>query len=121
MILYFDKECDYLRSERMPTLPEMLIQPTTLKARLPSTHGGTSILLIGGSKERNSYAYSIREKKYRKLPLLPLGHSITPNICVNFRNKAIFSFKLDWESSIRVASLDLIGIRTVDIGMPQPH
>jgi hypothetical protein len=56
---------------------------------------GNSIVLIGGAETRENFAYSIEKNAYRKLAALPVGHNITTNVCVNFKDRAIFTFTHD--------------------------
>ena len=62
------------------------MRPTAVAAKLADIYGGDSFLMIGGNEERDNYAYSIMENRYRKLPKLPVGHNITTNVCVNYSN-----------------------------------
>ena len=63
-----------------------MMRPTPVHAKLAPDYGGQSILMIGGNEERESFTYSIKENKYRNLPKLPLGHNITTNVCVNYKD-----------------------------------
>jgi hypothetical protein len=74
---------------------------------LPTNAGGKSIVLIGGTETRENFAYSISENAYRKMAALPVGHNITTNVCVNYKNKAIFTFIHDAKLCIKVAVMDL--------------
>ena len=40
-------------------------------------------------------------------PKLPLGHNITTNIVVNWKEKAVFTFIIDAQLTIQSACLDL--------------
>jgi len=84
------------------------MRPTAVIANLP--HHGDSIVLIGGNETRENFAYSIANDSYTKLAALPVGHNITTNVCVNFKDKAIFTFIHDAELSIKVAVMDLTTI-----------
>ena len=66
------------------------MRPTAVIADLP--YHGKSIVLIGCTGTRENFAYSIAKNAYRKLAALPVGHNITTNVCVNFKDKAIFTF-----------------------------
>jgi hypothetical protein len=81
------------------------MRPTAVIADLP--YHGKSIVLIGGTETRENFAYSIAKNAYRKLAALPVGHNITTNVCVNFKDKAIFTFIHDAKLSIKVAVMDL--------------
>ena len=40
-------------------------------------------------------------------PKLPLGHNITTTICINWQEKAVFTFIIDAQLTIKSACLDL--------------
>lgn len=44
---------------------------------------------------------------WKLTPRLPLGHNITTNITVNWKDKAIFTFTIDAQMTIKSAVLDL--------------
>jgi hypothetical protein len=81
------------------------MRPTAVIAHLP--YHGESIVLIGCTDKRENFAYSIAKNAYRKLAALPVGHNYTNNVCVNFKDKAIFTFTYDAKLSIKVAVMDL--------------
>lgn len=83
------------------------MRPTAVHANLPLNLGGNSILLMGGTEQRENWAYSIEQNVYRKLAMLPVGHNITTSVCVNYKNQAVFTFIHDAKLFIKVAVLDL--------------
>ena len=91
-------------------MPKPMMRPTAVKAQLSDAMGGDSILMIGGNEERDSWSYSINQNKHFKLPKLPAGHNITVNICVNFHNKAIFTFIHDAKLAVKIAVMDLTAL-----------
>lgn len=91
-----------------------MMRPTAVKAKLSDEMGGESILMIGGNEERDSWSYSIDQNRYFKLPKLPVGHNITTNICVNFHNKAVFTFIQDAKLCIKSAVMDLTSLKPID-------
>jgi hypothetical protein len=91
-----------------------MMRPTPVHAKLAPHYGGESILMIGGNEERESFAYSIKEDKYRKLPKLPIGHNITTNVCVNYKDQAVFTFLQDAKLLIKVAVMDLTNLDEED-------
>lgn len=98
------------KATALASLPKQVMRPTAVHAHLPPMLGGRSIILIGGTEQRENWAYSIEQNKYRKLATLPVGHNITTNVCVNFKNQAIFTFIHDAKLFIKVAVLDLTKI-----------
>ena len=76
----------FIDSKPVPNMPKRMMRPTPVHAKLAPDYGGQSILMIGGNEERESFTYSIKENKYRNLPKLPLGHNITTNVCVNYKD-----------------------------------
>lgn len=88
-------------------MPKRMMRPTPVFAKLSHQMGGENILMIGGNEQRESFAYSIAQDKYRKLPLLPAGHNITTNVCVNYKDQAMFTFLQDAKLFIKVAVMDL--------------
>ena len=97
-------------SKPIANLPKRMMRPTPVHAKLAPNYGGESILMIGGNEERESFAYSIKDDKYRKLPKLPIGHNITTNVCVNYKDQAMFTFLQDAKLFIKVAVMDLTNL-----------
>jgi hypothetical protein len=91
------------------SLPKQLLRPTAVNATLAPNLGGRSIILVGGTEQRENWAYSIEKNVYRKLAKLPVGHNIVCNLCVNYKNQAVFTFIHD-ARNIKVAVLDLVNI-----------
>lgn len=100
----------FIKSTPLASLPKQIMRPTTVHATLPVNLGGKSIILMGGTEQRENWAYSIEKNVYRKLATLPVGHNITTNVCVNYKNQAIFTFIHDAKLVIKVAVLDLTKI-----------
>ena len=63
--------------------------------------------MIGGRADRNCQRYDVDNNKWEIAPRLPLSHNITTNVCVNFKNEAIFTFIVDAKLTIKSAVLDL--------------
>ena len=63
--------------------------------------------MLGGRQDRSSQIYSFVEKKWMLSPKLPMGHNITTNITVNWKDKAVFTFIIDAQLTIKSACLDL--------------
>jgi hypothetical protein len=100
----------FIRSTPLMSLPKQLMRPTAVQAILAPNLGGRSIILVGGTEQRENWAYSIEKNVYRKLATLPVGHNITTNVCVNYKNQAVFTFIHDAKLFIKVAVLDLVKI-----------
>ena len=69
--------------------------------------GRGKIFMIGGDKERLNIVYDTYTNEWSWLPLLPRGHNITCNVCVNYYDRAIFTFILDGKFTLRIAVLPL--------------
>ena len=52
-------------------MPKQLLRPTAVHATLAPHLGGKSIILMGGTEQRENWAYSIEKNVYRKLATLP--------------------------------------------------
>ena len=63
--------------------------------------------MLGGRQDRSSQIYSFLQKKWQLTPKLPLGHNITTTITVNWKDKAIFTFLIDAQLTIKSACMDL--------------
>jgi len=63
--------------------------------------------MIGGHRDRFNHVYSVRYDSWSYLPKLPEGHNLAPNVCVNYQDKAIFTFMTDARLNIKVAAMDL--------------
>jgi len=104
---FFPKNNKFKRFTKLASLPKQLMRPTAVIAKLPCIAGGYSIVFLGGIETRENFAYSISNNAYRKLAALPVGHHITTNVCVNFKDQAIFTFIHDAKLTIKVAVMDL--------------
>ena len=63
--------------------------------------------MIGGRADRNSQIYDIQANSWKIAPRLPLSHNITTNVCVNYKEEAIFTFIVDAKLTIKSAVMDL--------------
>jgi hypothetical protein len=104
---FIPKNNKFKRFAKLASLPKQLMRPTAVIAKLPYIAGGYSIVFIGGIDTRENFAYSIQNNAYRKLAALPVGHNIMTNVCVNFKDQAIFTFTHDANLYIKVAVMDL--------------
>ena len=86
------------------------MRPTAIPLTSAIKYRCEQIVLIGGTEMRENWVYSIKQDKYFKLAKLPIGHNITTNVCVNFKNQAIFTFIHDARLTIKIAVLDLLNI-----------
>jgi len=51
--------------------------------------------------------YDVLTDQWQIAPKLPLSHNITTNVCVNFKEEAIFTFIVDAKLTIKSAVMDL--------------
>ena len=70
------------------------MRPTLLSVKMDAAGQGF-IYMIGGSQERHNLCYNTKENIWKYLPRMPVGHNITCNVCVNYFDRAIFSFMVD--------------------------
>ena len=49
-------------------------------------------------------------------PRLPVGHNITTSICVNWKDKAVFTFVIDAQMMIKSAVMDLEKANFTELG-----
>lgn len=65
--------------------------------------------MLGGRQDRSSQVLNLKEKPamWQLTPKLPLGHNITTSITVNWKDKAVFTFVIDAQMTIKSAVLDL--------------
>ena len=89
----------------MPLLGENTMRPTACVLNSP-VHG-QRLFMLGGRQDRSSQCFSFRDQKWELSPKLPLGHNLTTTICVNWQEKAIFTFVIDAQLTVKSACLDL--------------
>jgi len=94
-------------------MPNRLMRPTPVIVN-KSFNGNCEIYFIGGDETRCSLKYDTKAKTWGWLPKLPPGHPISCSVCVNYRDKAIFTFTLDGKLNIKAAVLDLKNPRVVN-------
>ena len=68
---------------------------------------GKRLLMLGGRQDRSSQCYDFSRRVWMVSPKLPLGHNITTTICINWQEKAVFTFIIDAQLTIKSACLDL--------------
>jgi hypothetical protein len=68
--------------------------------------------MIGGDYDRYSLMYDTRTDLWSWLPLLPRGHNISCNVCLNYNDRAIFTFMLDGKLSMKAGVLPLQKMQT---------
>ena len=73
--------------------------------------------MIGGRADRNSQCYDIATNTWTITPRLPLSHNITTNICVNYKEEAVFTFIVDAKLTIKSAVLDLANAAFTEVGV----
>ena len=72
--------------------------------------------MIGGRADRNSQLYDIAANTWTVAPRLPLSHNITTNICVNYKEEAVFTFIVDAKLTIKSAVMDLAQANFTEVG-----
>ena len=77
---------------------------------------GKRLLMLGGRQDRSSHVYSFKENKWVLSPKLPKGHNITTTIAVNWQEKAVFTFIIDAQLTIKSACLDLEKAEFTELG-----
>jgi len=87
-------------------MPERQMRPTLLSVNMNS-RGEGQIFAIGGDNDRLSLMYDTRVDKWSWLPRLPPGHNISCTVCLNYNNKAIFTFMLDGVYNIKAGVMPL--------------
>jgi hypothetical protein len=68
--------------------------------------------MIGGDESRCSLKYDTKLDEWTWLPKLPPGFPISCNVCVNYMDRAIFSFTVDGRLNIKAAVLNLKNVHT---------
>lgn len=104
-IVKFDSKHRFKSSTPMAPLGENTMRPTAVV--LNSASEGQRILLVGGRQDRSSQCYSVAEGKWCLSQKLPLGHNLTTTVCVNWQEKAVFTFIIDAQLTIKSACIDL--------------
>jgi hypothetical protein len=51
--------------------------------------------------------YDTAKNKWHYIAKLPLGHNVSCNVCLNYHDKAIFTFTLDGKFCLKSAVLPL--------------
>lgn len=82
------------------------MRPTPLLVNVQRNNEG-QIFMIGGDKDRYSLMYDTQLNEWQWLPLLPKGHNISCNVCLNYNDKAIFTFMLDGKFTMKAACMPL--------------
>jgi hypothetical protein len=74
--------------------------------------GEGQIFAIGGDSDRLSLCYDTRADEWSWLPRLPPGHNISCTVCVNYNDKAIFTFMLDGTGCLKAGVMPLHKLQT---------
>ena len=85
------------------------MRPTAVFVEM-NKNGIGKIFMIGGDKDRLNLVYDTKTNEWSWITLLPRGHNLTCNVCVNYHDKAIFTFILDGKFNLRIAVLPLENI-----------
>lgn len=103
--LVFDKDWK-LTSTPIPKMPKRLMRPTAVKVK-KQWDGNCELFMIGGTESRCSLKYDTAKREWTWLPKLSPGCPISCNVCVNYRDTAIFVFTVDGKLTIKAAYLPL--------------
>jgi len=103
-IVKFNASWGFESSTKIAPLGENTMRPTGC---LLGGGKDRKLLMLGGRQDRSSQMYDFKAEKWMLSPKLPLGHNITTNITVNWKNKAVFTFIIDAQLTIKSAVLDL--------------
>ena len=98
----FDSKMKFEKSEPIAELGENTMRPTAVVLKK-----GAQVLMLGGRQDRSSQLLDLATDTWTLSPKLPLGHNITTNISVNWKDKAVFTFIIDAQLTIKSAVLDL--------------
>ena len=82
------------------------MRPTLLSVKM-NGRGEGHIFAIGGDTDRLSLCYDTLKDEWSWLPRLPEGHNISCTVCVNYNDKAIFTFMLDGTSTLKAGVMPL--------------
>ena len=100
----FDVNFNFKSSTALPPLADQTMRPTAV---LWSKKGEKQIMMLGGQKDRWSQNLNLKTNIWTPAPAVPAGHNITTNIAVNWKDKAIFTFIIDAQLTIKSAVMDL--------------
>ena len=104
-LIEFNQSWNLIGSQQISDLAPGTMRPTPVVLDLPDK--GISVLLCGGRSDRSSQLYSTNSGKWLLTPKLPVGHSLTTFVAVNYRDSAVFTFCQDSLMTIQSAFLDL--------------
>lgn len=90
----------------MPLLGENTMRPTAVVLNSQG-NSGQRLLMVGGRQDRSSQCFSFKDQTWQLSPKLPLGHNLTTTICINWQEKAVFTFVIDAQLTVKSACLDL--------------
>ena len=104
-LLKFGAGNRFLSSTKIAPMAENAMRPTAVMHM--DRLGKKKLLMIGGRADRNSMMYDLDTDSWWMTPRLPLNHNITTNICVNYRDEAIFTIISDARLTIKSAAMNL--------------
>ena len=105
--LQFGNDYKLKSSTKIEPMAENAMRPTAILWRHPEANKGVQLLMIGGRADRNSQIYDVQTNTWQMAPRLPLSHNITTNVCVNYKEEAIFTFIVDAKLTVKSAVMDL--------------
>ena len=88
-------------------MPENSMRPTAVLWNSSDLKKNPKLLMIGGNAHRACSLYDINSDSWLVGPKLPASHNITTNVCVNYREEAVFTFIIDAKLTLKSAVMDL--------------
>lgn len=94
-------------------MPETYMRPTAVLVKRKNADPlDAEVFMIGGHKDRLNQVYSVKYNTWNFIPKVPEGHNITTTVCVNWKEKVIFTVMLDAKMNIKMAYIDLENLKT---------
>lgn len=87
-------------------MPVRQLRPTALLVRMGHDGEGFIYMIAGDSKFTN-ICYDTRNNIWKFLPHLPNKHNVTCNVCVNYFDRAIFTFFVDGHFNMKAAVMNI--------------
>ena len=112
----FDSKLKLKSSTKIKPMPENAMRPTAILWRNTDIKKNPKLLMIGGAAHRSCFMYDIMTDNWLVGPKLPVSHNITTNVCVNYKEEAIFTFIIDAKLTLKSAVLDLKTAEFIEFG-----
>ena len=106
-LMKFNSKLKLQSSTKIQPMPENSMRPTAILWNSSDLKKNPKLLMIGGNAHRASSLYDINSDSWLVGPKLPASHNITTNVCVNYREEAVFTFIIDAKLTLKSAVMDL--------------